>query len=267
MILLISDEPVLVSRTRSVIDAHLLDVRRAVPESQEMQAVRVAIVSISRPERDHGADVLREIAERAPHVIRIAVVGMRRSDMHLACRAGANDVVFEDEIEDELAALLRRFDSHRHQAPRPTGSDVRHLLARRIANGSVYSPFLRHVISSALRSPARPRTVTDLAICCQRPRSTLQYHWHREISATGGPTLHRFLRWILLLHATECSRYYSTLSSLAAELRVEPRTLRSSCLRLVGDLPTLRESDSTEIAHQLRFELEQGSRNVRARRA
>lgn len=255
MFLLISEDPALVARMRRIIGASLVEVRSTIPTAKRMRTMFAAIVSLSRPDRHRNADLLREIGERSPHVVRIAMVPVRRAEIQLACRAGANDIVFEDSIEDGLAETLRRFDSHWHHARRPVDCDVRHELARTILHGSAHSPFLRNVISSALCSPVLPRTVQELAIFCHRPRSTLQYHWRREISSKGGPTLHRFLNWILLLHATESSHHCSTLAALAHELRVEPKTLRSACLRLVGDWPTLRAAGSIAIARKLRSEL------------
>lgn len=90
------------------------------------------------------------------------------------------------------------------------------------------APIIASVIKRAAVARPPPTTVLDLAHRVGIPESTLRYHWSRSL--TFSPK--QFLRWLLVLSAVEQEERDP--ESAAAWLGVDPRTVRSAMIDLIG---------------------------------
>lgn len=118
-------------------------------------------------------------------------------------------------------------------------------LAERLAGDSPFSPFMRRLMIKILEADPPLRTVKDVIRISGRPRSTVHYHWGMEVRAQGGPTLYRFLRWVILLHITEHARAREPTAVVAARIGIDARMLRAFRRHHVA---VLRQCDSDSLA-------------------
>lgn len=135
------------------------------------------------------------------------------------------EVLWTDELGDELALALRRADGDRRLRR----------IDDRLREASRLPPTLVAALGrAALRRP--PLTsVRDLAAEIDRDRRTLWHHWRESFDA--GPsdlTPKGFLDWVLVLRARAAKTGERSWSDVAAELGVHTRTLRRVAGRRLG---------------------------------
>lgn len=135
------------------------------------------------------------------------------------------EVLWTDELDDELALALRRSEGDRR---------LRRIDAR-LREASHLSPTLVAALGrAALRRP--PLTsVRELAAEIDRDRRTLWHHWRESFDAGASDlTPKGFLDWVLVLRARAAKTGDRSWSDVARELGVHTRTLRRVAGRRLG---------------------------------
>lgn len=136
-----------------------------------------------------------------------------------------DEVVWLDELEDQLARAVRRARSERRFRT------FRH----RVARCDHLSPTLANAIERALTRNPPVTSVQRLAHEVGRDRRTLWHHWNRTVDDTHELTLKAFLDWIVLLRAAVERTGSESWQEVAQEFGVHTRTLRRTARRRTKD--------------------------------
>lgn len=205
-------------------------------------------VVVAAPEA--GADLLARmeaLKQREPAVPFVLVTRRDPESLRHLKNVVIEEVLWTDELDDELALALRRADGDRR---------LRRIDAR-LRDATHLSPTLVAALGrAALRRP--PLTsVRDLAAEVDRDRRTLWHHWKESFRAESSDlTPKGFLDWILVLRARAARTDDRSWGAVAGELGVHTRTLRRVAGRRLGaglegladrDLEDLLELFETEV--------------------
>lgn len=114
-VLLVDDEPAWLRSLSTALErsGNLTNIiectdSRHVPDILQMHDVGVIVLDLTMPHRS-GEELLREIAERYPHVMTIVVSGMNQLETAVACmKLGASDYFVKTSEEDRIVAGVLR---------------------------------------------------------------------------------------------------------------------------------------------------------------
>ena len=174
-----------------------------------------AEVQLSR-ERSGNGDVPPPLVLCVP---RTSTVVRRLGDL------GADEVVWLEELERELAPAVRRAEAERRFR------DFR----RRLEACDDLSPTLARALGRALSRRPPVTSVQRLAREVERDRRTLWHHWNRSVGDGEELTLKAFLDWIVLLRAAVERTASRSWEEVAEEFGVHARTLRRAARRRTDD--------------------------------
>lgn len=254
MILLRSSDALLVARVRAIVGeevvvVHLAEKARVHAGALQATAILVALRGVAPW---HESEVPQALGARSSGVPLVAVIPLQPRAVRAALRLQADEVVFVEQLESDLLDVLTRVGSGGpFEQSACSAARARKWLCHILGEDAAFSPFIRFLMIAVLRTETPMRTVRDVLEVVRRPRSTVEYHWHREVVARRGPTLWEFLRWVMLLHAAERWEPQKSLVVRAAELQVDPKTLRAAERQLLGlDVPLIR-ADTIRVVEQL----------------
>lgn len=137
----------------------------------------------------------------------------------------ADEVVWLDSLEGELAAAVQRAEAERRFRD----------LRRRLAERDGIPPTLAKALGRALTRRPPVTSVQRLAREVGRDRRTLWHHWNRAVPSEGELTLKAFLDWIVLLRAAVERTDAESWEEVADEFGIHARTLRRAARRRTDD--------------------------------
>jgi len=137
----------------------------------------------------------------------------------------ADEIVWLDALEEELAAAVQRAEAERRFRD----------LRRRLAERDDLSPTLSEALGRALTRRPPVTSVQRLAREVDRDRRTLWHHWNRAVRSDAELTLKAFLDWIVLLRAAVERTDAESWEEVADEFGVHARTLRRAARRRTED--------------------------------
>jgi hypothetical protein len=252
MVLLFCVDPSITGRIQSVVDSGIL---RRVERHKILNGLpdeATALVVALYGEACLTAEtMLARVGPPGSPVSCIAVIPTHADAMRAGFPACVDEGVCLSALEDELPVVLSLLADRLRRTRLVGAPTVRHRLARRLDEDSSFSPFVRHILIRVLLAEQPLRTVSDIVRATRRPRSTVQYHWTREVTGSGGPTLFCFLRWVMLLHCVESAGASPSLSAAAARLGVGVRPLRTEWRRLFGERQWTRDGAGPALADHI----------------
>jgi hypothetical protein len=231
MFVICCSDPQLARAMRAAQPAHLP--ARLVNGLAELeQAAPLAWAAAVQVTECTAADVaprLRVLSARHP-MLPVVAITPRSVDVivHLL-NSGVVETVWADAAPDTLFETLSRLRGH----------GVLDRVAALLERSEIIPLTLRNALVAAVRSPAPPRRVCELASLAHCDRTTLWKHWRASLGADHPLTPGRFLDWLILLHAVARKQPGRKWERIADELRVHPHTLMRLAHRLAGS--TLRE--------------------------
>lgn len=226
MLAVYSEDPPLARRTvRLLEDLHPVEVFQEWARLYSHFS-RIDAVLIAAP--DPGAELFArmEALKRRDPVVPFLLITRRDPEAlrHLK-NLVIEEVLWADELEEELTLALRRSEGERRLRRVDT----------RLRSTTHLSPTLVAALARATRRRPPLTSVRDLAAEIDRDRRTLWHHWQESFDADASDlTPKGFLDWILALRAHAARTDGRSWKEVAGELGVHTRTLRRVAGRRLG---------------------------------
>lgn len=167
------------------------------------------------PEPDFFAR-LQALKDREPGVPLVVIVGRDPDTLRRLKDVVVEEVVWVEEVEDDLLPALRRADSERRF----------HAVEERLRSATHLSPTLVAALVRAVRRRPPLTSVGTLAAEVERDRRTIWHHWQEGFRGDAELTPKGFLDWILLLRACSIKTDDNSWRTVADDLGVHTRTIR-----------------------------------------